>query len=638
MATHGGPLDDAAEAPTPEPEAAAAIAMALGRGSAKLAPEAVEFLRKSSALLDLKMEHLHEERDILQRHRRVPDFSDRLRVGLQLRAVGAGLALAIGLGAVAWSAHKDRSLVVEAFAAPPELEQRGLDGRLLANLVLDRLNDMEAHAQSVRAPASYVDSWSGESRVEIPQTGISINELDRLLNRWLGHQTHITGDAYLSGDDLVVAARIGNSAAHSFSGPPRDADALAKKAAEAVYAETQPYRYATFLNRTGRSDEAMEAYSKLAEDRGARTEDRAWAYAGVGNHLYMSGDLHQANKAERQALQLAPDLALARHYLALTEVGLGHDQTASSDARQGETLYARRAPDMTAGGAEYLGRRLRALDAELTGDYSAAASLSIKHEGAPDYFGSARVSPCKSVQNLALAHDVVDARRRMVDWNVADDAAAFPMAMRAGMVCLPGWSVARTRGDWAAGLADLVAADQAAADAGPAYATLRQTGLTPWLAFARMKTGDVAGAQALIDATPVDCYLCLRVRGAVAEAAHDRIAADGWFAQAAQAAPSLPFAYLEHGEALLARGDLPGAAAQFSKAHNASQAFADPLEAWGETLARESNLEGAIEKYREAAAAAPHWGRPHLLWGEALARLGRQSEAAVQMRLAQTLG
>lgn len=638
MATRSGPLDDAAEAAVPEPEAAAAVGIALGRGSAKLAPEAVEFLRKSSALLDLKMEYLHEEQDVLHRHRRLQYFSDRLRVSLQLLAVGAGFALAIGLGAIAWSAHKDRSLVVEAFAAPPQLEQRGLDGRLLANLVLDRLNDMEAHAQSVRAPASYVDSWSGESRVEIPQTGISINEVDRLLNRWLGHQTHITGDAYLSGDSLVVAARIGNSAAHSFSGPPRDADALVKKAAEAVYAETQPYRYATFLNRTGRSAEALAAYSKLADDPGARTEDRAWAYAGVGNHLYISGDLRQANRAERQALELAPGLALARHYLALTEVGLGHDQAASSDARQGEALYARRATDMSAGGAEYLSSRLRALDAELTGDYSAAASLSIKHEGAPDYFGSARVSPCKSVQNLALAHDLSEARRRMADWNVADDAAAIRVAMRSGMVCLPGWSAARIRGDWVAGLAGLVAADQAAAEAGPAYATLRQTGLTPWLAFARMKTGDVAGAQALIDTTPTDCYLCLRIRGAIAEAANDRLGADIWFAQAAQAAPSLPFAYLEHGEALLARGDLRGAAALFSKAHDASPAFADPIEAWGETLAHEGDLPGAIGKYRAAAAAAPHWGRPHLLWSQAAARLGRQSEAAAQLQLAQALG
>ncbi|MGZ6016020.1 MAG: hypothetical protein ACXWKM_09775, partial [Phenylobacterium sp.] len=629
--------DHAAEgAAAPRPEAAA-LAVSLGRGAGKLAPEAAEFLRKSGALLDLQMEHLHEERHIHHRHLQLRYFGDRLRVALQLLAVAGGAAIAIVLAAVAWSAHNDRSLVVEAFSAPPDLAQRGVSGRLLANLLLDRLKDMEAHAQSIRAPASYVDSWSGESRVEIPETGISLTEIDRLLHRWLGHQTHITGDAYLNGQTLVVAARVGDKPAKSFSGEPAEVQVLVGQAAEAIYASTQPYRYASFLSRTGRFEEARAAYRELAESRASPTE-RAWGYTGLANRSFFSGDVGGAERQARKALQLMSSLALAQQYLALAEAASGRDQDALADARAARAAYVHaRNNNITSGGAAYQARRLEALAAEITGDYAAAARIIAAQEGGPDYNAGARISPCKTIEDLALAHDAAGARQRLADWGVGDDAAAMPASTKAGMICLPGWALARGDSDWAGGLADLTAADQAAATAGPVYATLRVTGLTPWLAYARMKTGDLAAARAFIATTPADCYLCLRVRAQIAEAGHDRTAADGWFARAAGAAPSLPFAYFERGEALAARGDLKGAAVQFARAHELSPAFADPLQAWGEVLARQGDRAGAIAKYRQAAVAAPHWARPHLFSAQVLTGLGQSSDAAKELQLARTL-
>ena len=61
------------------------------------------------------------------------------------------------------------------------------------------------------------------------------------------------------------------------------------------------------------------------------------------------------------------------------------------------------------------------------------------------------------------------------------------------------------------------------------------------------KAGDVASAETLIEATPADCYLCLRVRGQIATAKHDWPTAERWFNEAARQGPSLPFAFTDWG-------------------------------------------------------------------------------------------
>jgi predicted Zn-dependent protease len=202
---------------------------------------------------------------------------------------------------------------------------------------------------------------------------------------------------------------------------------------------------------------------------------------------------------------------------------------------------------------------------------------------------------------------------------------------------LPTYWIAAEAGDWTVALADARAADAWLAERKPTrplMGLLQAVWIHPLEALALARTGDIAGASALIGTTPLDCYLCLRVRGQIATEAKDGPAADRWFAEAARQAPSLPFAETEWGQALLARGDTGGAIAKLARANKASSHFADPLELWGEALLKKGDAKGAVEKFRAADAEAPHWGRNHRLWGEALSRLGRADEAKAQLRQA----
>src|SRR5262249_16516948 len=152
----------------------------------------------------------------------------------------------------------------------------------------------------------------------------------------------------------------------------------------------------------------------------------------------------------------------------------------------------------------------------------------------------------------------------------------------------------------------------------------------PLLALARAKTGDVAGAQALIAASPLDCYDCVRMRALIAAGARQPQQADVWFAPAIHDAPSLPRAHAHWGKAFLERGQRDAAIAKFQQANEKGPHFADPLEGWGEALMAKNQSHLALAKFAAANAYTPNWGRLHLKWGEALTYMGRHDEAQKQ--------
>ena len=63
---------------------------------------------------------------------------------------------------------------------------------------------------------------------------------------------------------------------------------------------------------------------------------------------------------------------------------------------------------------------------------------------------------------------------------------------------------------------------------------------TAWLALAQARSGNLAGAAATIDTTPLDCTLWIRVRGIIASLARRTAETERWFATAIGQALDLP--------------------------------------------------------------------------------------------------
>ncbi len=570
-------------------------------------------------------------RILLQKQARLLDrqtASESVSLALKVMTSIVGLVVAVALGSMMWAASNERGLVIEPFSVPPEFAQRGITGQVVASRLLDRLSEMGEQTVSVRAPSTYANNWNGDIKVQIPQTGISVGELRRYLVEWLGRQTTIGGELYKTPEGLRLSARTGTAAAATQTGASEsDLEQMIQRAAESVYATTQPYRHAIYLRRDVSPEGALKSREALLRlSRSGDEADRMWAYAALNLEFQREGDFRKAIGASDAALAIAPKFNLAYANRAGALSGLGHDEAALRDLREAErTAGSHGARYMREEGLEYVNHSWRAQRTALLGDYQTAltgfrqalvvrpedestlASLVVEHLGLHDLSGA--LEPFTAIprpESGANVHALASFAE-----GIASLAASFAFEAE----------------DWASAHRLITSVDETHLARGTRIGRRNQT--FPLAAIALARSGDVQAARVLIDSTPRDCYRCVSARGTIAGLAGDTVISDRWFANAVRQGPSLPFADAEWGRAKLARGDAEGAIALFEQAHRKSPRWADPLKFWGDALARTGDLAEAERKYSAAAERAPRWGALHLAWGQALAKSGKIERADV---------
>lgn len=642
-------MDERAEEPAAEAHSAieqaspAAVALALSKTtrSRRIDHAAEAFLEKQARLIDLQTEHLHEQRELVLCRLRWGRFSDRMKALLQVMTAVLGLAVVALVAGMAWQAHKAHGLVIEAFSVPPELAQTGLTGQVAASRFLDKLEALQvATANSDRPAESYESNWGSEFKVEIPDTGLTFSEFNKLLRERLGHVSHVTGEVTAAPEGIAITARTGDAPAQTFSGPAAQYDGLAEKAAEAVYRASQPYRYTEYLDQQGRVAEALQVISDLALS-GPRSE-RGWAYSKWANiELNDLGDAASSRRYAGLALGYGAGSDLNdRISLVNVEVWSGHEEADLALSRKLDRDDQTRLPDTSE--VFYSVNKLlgRAWLDFIEPDYQAAGRdwMQVSRQESNSHF--VRLGAAMAATADALGHDLPAARAAMSQGTGdTDPPLAWDIATSA-FLALPGYWMPAELGRWPEALADARAMD-AVLEAGkakrPIYGLMQQVWIWPLEALALGRTGDTAGGAALIGKTPLDCYLCLRVRGFLAADQRDWPSAERWFAEATRQAPSVPLAYAEWGRMRLARGDAAGAIAVLAAAQAKGPRFADPLETWGEALMAYGDPGAAARKFETAARLAPNWGRNQLKWAEALGAAGSRTEARAHLRTAAAL-
>ena len=189
-------------------------------------------------------------------------------------------------------------------------------------------------------------------------------------------------------------------------------------------------------------------------------------------------------------------------------------------------------------------------------------------------------------------------------------------------------------GDWKSVLREATALEAWQSATGGLAAVRVPVITLPWAARAQAEMGDYATAERLIAATPLDCTLCLRVRGRVAALGGRSGEADRWYRAAVSSAPNLPQSYQDWAESRLLMGDVAGAVAMAKAANERGPQWAEPLKTMGDAMVRQRDLNGAEASYAKAATKAPRWGKLHMQWAGALWRLGRQKEARDKLDIA----
>ena len=505
------------------------------------------------------------------------------------------LALVVGLVVITaatfvWSASRAEGIVVTPFAVPPALEQQGLTGAVVASQMLDQLTAMQAETTSIRPASSYGDDWSDNIKVELPYAGVSIGELHRFFVSWLGKQRTMSGEVVsTTSGDLVVTARVTGSSGRRYDG--QNLDTLLQKAAEGVYRDTQAYRYAGWLKVKMRNAESRIIAEELA--RSIDPTERMW---GLHSLALSTQDARQRIAIYRKLAKIDSTFPAATGNLAGAEGQLGHFEAACSGMERGTKMYELWRDRMTAGGVDGNILSGRSYVAECRGDFLQAAELQRQaNENALDFVNTAG-APVVLARIFGQLNDPRAVREIMTEAGLNEPAKLARMLAILGPRADPQLSYAYAARDWPAVRDQLAARLQTL--------TLAEQSR---LAEAQARTGQAMKAAETINATPLDCDPCVRVRGLAAAIAGRPAEADRWFTMLAKRTPTLPQAAEAWAEALLLRRDSAGAARQAAEAHRLGPRWAEPLKRWGDALAAQGQWAAARDKYNLALERAPNW-------------------------------
>ncbi|HWU56562.1 MAG TPA: hypothetical protein VN175_13725 [Rhizomicrobium sp.] len=598
------------------------LAMEEARNDPGLRADVAAFLRDQRSLIGIQKHHLLKQFALTLWEK---------RLGLLLRVATAfiGIAVAGALGFLIWNASRSSDLVMDSFSVPPDIAQKGLTGEVMAGDLSGRISDMLTRYGSYRAPQSYANGFGDGIKIEIPETGVSLSELDRFLREKLGHDVHIAGAVVHTAAGLKLTVRAGALGNASVEGPESDLDSLQQRLAEAVFAITQPYRFGVFLAQAGRSDESEVVLQRLM--KAASPRERAWGYVGLGNGSPMvapkGGAVRGARDLYLRATEIDPGNGLAAHNLGRVELRLYPEQALIHTRKFLELLESPAHGQIDANLVATIRLQSEVIIDQLLGAFHEAA------QKAPDPNALVKSSPTQSADIAAAQrgeHDLGAARASMANADHIVARGRTHLNERERLL------ISFSTEDWNGVLARRPVLE-ALLTQNPRPRLSFHLDTEPYIAIAYARLGRFAPAEKLIADMPPDCFPCLIARAQIAELQGQHARADWWFARAVQNAPSIPFAYSEWGRALLARSQPDAAIAKFQQAIDKGPHFADPLVYWGEALMTKNQSHLALAKFVTADQYAPKWGRLHLKWGEALFYAGKRNEARKQFARAAQL-
>jgi tetratricopeptide (TPR) repeat protein len=602
----GGILGGGEEKPEVEaPEAlasaeafAAAVAAKLAGNDPGVARKTETFLDKQAQLLETQNTHLKDEHALRVAHLRnqlreekVRRFGLRLRVGFQLFLALVGTVIGIGGAVMIYDAFTSRRVVIEPFHAPPGLAAHGIDGTVIASGLLDQLSRLQDATRSSFTARGLSGAWTGNIKLEVPETGVSIGEISRLLKERFGHDVHIDGDLVETpAGGLALTVRGNGVPPKTFSRSATELEKLTVEAAEYVYSQSQPARWAAYLVQVNRYEEAI-AFCRTAIASADPAERprllNGWALAIQTT----GGSTREALALYRAAVKLQPDFWVAHSNIMNSLMVLGDEEgawRAGEDMRTAAGGRPGRAPETYYGNWDYLTWNLQPSLDGLVADAEANSGGGT---------GGGAAGPV-----------IADIQARLHDPEAADLALKTTKedphdpTIAALTHFVRGW-LAAAAGDAAKAATEMEAFGNAYAD--PAESS-NNPGFNCWIAAAAEAAGhpDKADAVLKTGGTFVDCY---RFRADILDGRGDWPGAQKAYADAVALAPDLPAAYYSWGVALAKHGDLDGATAKLKDSNQRGPHWADPLKAWGDVLVKQGKIKDALAKYDEALKYAPNW-------------------------------
>jgi tetratricopeptide (TPR) repeat protein len=599
---------------------AAAVALALDEARAKNppSPAAVErFLARQEELIADQRHHLAAQYRTLTLDR----WSKRFKLATQALTILVGV-LAFGfVGRLVWQAESSDSVVIEPFGVPPDLAAKGYTGQALAARIQDELNTLQAETRNARVATTYATDWGHEIKVEIPETGVSLGELSKLLRQSFGHERHVGGDLVHTPTGLALTVRS-EEGGESVTGAEADLTGIVTRAAEALYRRTQPYRYGSYLAEHKRFEEARAVFTDITEN--GPPDERPWGLSGLAS---LEPDPLKRRAYARQALAINPNLAIAWHTEEGTSAGIGDYEAVIRAGGKYRELLSR--PDHGGWRADaQVGKLSNAVLLQYSGDFSGCLTEAQEVEKSATK-PAARAEAGRLVNFcMGLVHDVTGLHQRNHGVSDGETMQRFGIGQNE-------WNTIWTTHDWAYGLQQLREETQAAlANPNPTFRSYARERLLPQQAMMLARLGRVNEARSAMGGINPDGYWAMCARAYIAGAAGDPGAETAIYQEIFRRAPHVAWTYTYASDALFRRGAFSRAVEIADRGLMVAPRYDALHETKAEALVSLGKTEQALRSFKQANSFAPKWGRMHLKWGEALARLGRRNDAKVQFQTA----
>jgi tetratricopeptide (TPR) repeat protein len=583
----------------------AAVAANLASQDPEVAAKTAAMFEKQTEVLELQKKNLAAEYEFFESEAGPRLLALRLRTGFQLFFALFATVFGLGLAIIIFSATQSRSVVIDSFDVAPNAAGLSPNGKMVAAGLLDVLTRIQAASRTKAERRSISNEWTKEISIEVPDTGISIGQLERVLKTRFGHDQHIDGDLALTEEGrFALTVRGAGILPKTFVAERRELEGLLAQAGEYVYSQSMPGLWLSYLTSVGRQDEAIDFARNIYATVDASERPRVLNEWG-GAILTKGGEgaAAEALSLWREAVRLKPDFWGTRGNIMVSLLGLGDEEGVVREGRQMIEAAGGRpgdAPDDAYANFDEVVWNLPEVER------STAADLA-RHEGAgtPGLFAGTQ-GAFAGDEELSLAetevqmHDIDAASLHLKTAHyderqvVSASAAAIDRAL----------------------LAEEMGNLQLAAEQWDifvkAYANSSVSSLfTNSICFSAVtyeRTIQSAKADAALNAvgklTYVDCY---RFRGDVLDLRGDWAGAQEWYAKAVKLGPSIPSGYYSWGVALAKHGDLAGAAEKLKLANLKGPHWADPLKAWGDVLMKQNHPSEALAKYDEALKYAPNW-------------------------------
>jgi tetratricopeptide (TPR) repeat protein len=584
---------------------ASAVAAKLAGNDPEVARKTVEFLGKQSQLLETQNKHLEEDHAARLHYLRgqarevdIRRFGLRLRVGFQLFIALLATGIGIGLVVMLHDAVTSRSVVIEPIDVAPNIASQVPSGKIVAAGLLDVLTKIQAATRTSAERRKLSNAWTNEISIEVPETGVSFGQLERMIKTRFGHDQHIDGDlVQTEKGGLALTVRGTGILPKTFNDEGRNLEKLLTQAGEYVYSQSQPGLWTNYLANTGRYDDAI----RFAESSFGAVDASEkpyvlnyWANAILARDG--PGAAEETLQFRREEIRLQPDYWVGYNNLMATLWLIGHEEEVPQVAEQMRKLAGGRpgkAPENLYQVYDMLVWDLPAVHASSLADMESHGGIGTR----TTFAGAEGLS---IAQYEVQMHDPESAALRLkttpVNEKVASDAALA--AMNRAMIAEEQGDLPKAAKEW-----DVFAV--VGADSG--YLALSPVS-SCYPAVTYQKIGQPQKADAALDKVGALTFVqCYRFQGDVLDLRGDWAGAQEWYEKAVKLVPSSPAGYYSWGVALAKHGDLAGAAAKLDLANQKGPHWADPLKAWGDVLVKQGNTKDALTKYDEALKYAPNW-------------------------------